>query len=199
MSSLYEIKRLKKDNDIKADIVISTIQKLFSVLTGSAISDNDDEDAEDENNAAEEERGYSTVIQLGNDLTLPPDYFDLIIVDECHRSIYGKWRAVLDYFKSALVLGLTATPTPEAPKVLEFTTVNETVYATGAVNVRKTYSANGEYMGQLKEGDSVTRTGVSKTTAEGYKWSKITYNGKTAYVISNKLTTQKPTVEDPIE
>ena len=47
MSSLYEIKRLKKDNDIKADIVISTIQKLFAVLTGSPLSGDDDEDAED--------------------------------------------------------------------------------------------------------------------------------------------------------
>ncbi|MBP5248610.1 MAG: DEAD/DEAH box helicase family protein, partial [Lachnospiraceae bacterium] len=46
----------------------------------------------------------------------PPDYFALtfIVVDECHRSIYGKWRAVLDYFSEAKVLGLTATPTPEA-------------------------------------------------------------------------------------
>ena len=34
--------------------------------------------------------------------------------DECHRSIYGKWKAVLDYFKDAKILGLTATPTPEA-------------------------------------------------------------------------------------
>ena len=34
--------------------------------------------------------------------------------DECHRLIYGKWKKVLDYFSSATVLGLTATPTPEA-------------------------------------------------------------------------------------
>lgn len=51
---------------------------------------------------------------MGNDLKLPPDYFQLIIVDECHRSIYGKWKKVLDYFTGATVLGLTATPTPEA-------------------------------------------------------------------------------------
>lgn len=36
-------------------------------------------------------------------------YFDLIIVDECHRSIYGKWRAVLDHF-DGIKVGLTATP-----------------------------------------------------------------------------------------
>ena len=114
MSSLYEIKRLRKDNDIKADIVISTIQKLFAVLTGNAVPSEDDEDAEDEKNTAEEEKEDETIVQLGDDIKLPPDYFQLIIVDECHRSIYGKWRAVLDYFSEAHVLGLTATPTPEA-------------------------------------------------------------------------------------
>jgi len=114
MSSLYEIKKLKNDKDIKADIVISTIQKLFAVLTGTPLPADDDEDAEDEKNAIDEEKDDKNVIQLGDDLKLPPDYFQLIIVDECHRSIYGKWRAVLDYFSSAYVLGLTATPTPEA-------------------------------------------------------------------------------------
>jgi type I restriction enzyme R subunit len=40
----------------------------------------------------------------------PADYFDLVIIDECHRSGYGDWRAVLDYFDSAFHLGMTATP-----------------------------------------------------------------------------------------
>ena len=114
MGSLYEIKRLRKENDIRADIVISTIQKLFAVLTGTALPGDDDEDAEDEKTTADEEKEDAKAIQLGDDLKLPPDYFQLIIVDECHRSIYGKWRAVLDYFSGAHVLGLTATPTPEA-------------------------------------------------------------------------------------
>ena len=114
MSSLYEIKRLKKEKDIQADIVISTIQKLYAVLTGSPLPGDDDEDAEDERIAADEEKEDRDVVRLGDDLKLPPDHFQLVIVDECHRSIYGKWRAVLDYFSGARVLGLTATPTPEA-------------------------------------------------------------------------------------
>lgn len=113
MSSLYEIKRLRKEGDIRADIVISTIQKLFCVLTGKAISD-ENEDAEDEQTAVDEEKDDKKVITLGDNLKLSPDHFQLIIVDECHRSIYGKWKAVLDYFSEATVLGLTATPTPEA-------------------------------------------------------------------------------------
>ena len=36
-------------------------------------------------------------------------YFDLIIIDECHRSIYGKWRRALDHF-DGIKIGLTATP-----------------------------------------------------------------------------------------
>ncbi len=43
----------------------------------------------------------------------PPDFFDLIIIDECHRggaNDEGNWRSILDYFKPAVQLGLTATP-----------------------------------------------------------------------------------------
>ena len=41
--------------------------------------------------------------------TYPPEYFDVIVIDECHRSIYGLWRQVLEYF-DASIIGLTATP-----------------------------------------------------------------------------------------
>ncbi len=113
MSSLYQIKRLKKEDDIKGDIVISTIQKLFAVLIGQTLQENN-EDEEDENAKKEEEKETTEIIQLGDNLNLPPNYFQFIIVDECHRSIYGKWKAVLDYFSETKILGLTATPTPEA-------------------------------------------------------------------------------------
>ena len=113
LSSLYQINRLRKPDDINGQVVISTIQKLFAVLTGQNISD-DNEDAEDENSNRDNEKALKEIIQLGDDLKLPSDFFQFIIVDECHRSIYGKWKAVLDYFKDATVLGLTATPTPEA-------------------------------------------------------------------------------------
>lgn len=95
----------------------------------------------------------------------------------------------------------TPTPEPETqttPKELEFTTVNETVYIKSTVNVRGKASDTAKILGQLKEGDSVTRIGISKTVDEKkYSWSKITFNGQTAYVISSKLTTEKPTEEEP--
>lgn len=86
MGDLYTINRLKKENDIKSDIVISTIQKLFAVLTGQAIQEGN-EDAEDELAKKDEEKDSKDIIELGENLKIPPDYFQLIIVDECHRSI----------------------------------------------------------------------------------------------------------------
>ena len=165
MSSLYEIKRLKKDKDIKADIVISTIQKLFAVLTGSPLSGDDDEDAEDEKNTIEEEKEKGKVIQLGDDLKLPPDYFQLIIVDECHRSIYGKWRAVLDYFRDAHVLGLTATPTPEAYAFFNNNIIEQYTYDDSVVDgvnvpprVYRIKTRVTEHGGVIKPGSMVKET-----------------------------------------
>lgn len=40
----------------------------------------------------------------------PPDFFDLVVIDECHRSGFGDWFGVLEHFSSAYQLGLTATP-----------------------------------------------------------------------------------------
>ena len=171
MSSLYEIKRLKKDKDIKADIVISTIQKLFAVMTGNPITGDDNEDAEDEKNTEDEEKEDTTIIQLGDDLTLPPDYFQLIIVDECHRSIYGKWRAVLDYFSGAHVLGLTATPTPEAYAFFNNNIVEEYTYDDSVVDgvnvpsrVYRIKTKVTEHGGAINAGTRVTET--SRRTGE---------------------------------
>lgn len=90
----------------------------------------------------------------------------------------------------------TTPTTPEKPKEVEFKETNETVYATGTVNVRKSYSSDATKLGSLSKGDSVTRIGKSTSKADGYYWSKITYNGQTAYVITSKLSTEKP-VEEP--
>lgn len=165
MSSLYTIERLRKDSNIKADIVISTIQKLFAVLTGKQLTDDDSEDAEDEKNAVKEEAEETKEIQLGDRLFLPPDYFQLIIVDECHRSIYGKWRAVLDYFSDAHVLGLTATPTPEAYAFFNYNKVEEYSYEDSVVDgvnvpsrIYRIKTEKTEHGGVIDEGTRVVET-----------------------------------------
>ena len=43
---------------------------------------------------------------------LPIEFFDIIFIDECHRSIYSLWRQVLEYFDGYLI-GLTATPSKQ--------------------------------------------------------------------------------------
>lgn len=68
-----------------------------------------------------------------------------------------------------------------------FTEVNETVYATGSVNVRQSWSTSSSVVGSLSEGQSVTRTGKGSNG-----WSRVTFNGSTAYVSSQYLTTEKP-------
>jgi type I restriction enzyme R subunit len=86
MGSLYQIKRLRKEADIKGDIVISTIQKLFAFLTGQTLVE-ESEDEEDEL-GGQEVAENDEIISLEEDTKLPPEYFQLIIIDECHRSIY---------------------------------------------------------------------------------------------------------------
>lgn len=177
MGNLYTINRLKKEEDIKGDIVISTIQKLFCVLTGQAIDDSD-EDAEDEKAKADEEKDSKTVIDLGNDLKLPPNYFQLIIVDECHRSIYGKWKKVLDYFSSATVLGLTATPTPEAYAYFNKNVIEEYTYDDSVVDgvnvpprIYRIITDVTAHGGTIEKGTKITetskRTGKSETIDAG--------------------------------
>lgn len=106
-NTIFTVNRLRSAKiPFESNVVICTIQRLFSLLKGEDINDDDKED---------ENFNFSqnNVIQLPTNVTLPPDFFDMIIIDECHRSIYGNWRKVLDYFSSAKMVGLTATPVPE--------------------------------------------------------------------------------------
>ena len=82
---------------------------------------------------------------------------------------------------------------PEPPVVSEpnFTSVNQTVYATTEVNVRSSYSTSSGSIGSLQEGDSVTRTGIGDNG-----WSRVSYNGSTGYIFSQYLTTTAPTVDN---
>ena len=78
-------------------------------------------------------------------------------------------------------------------QVPSFTTVNETVYVTeNGINVRSSYSTNSKALGSVNKGDSVTRIGVATSTIDGIKWSKVKYNGQTAYITSAYLSTEKP-------
>lgn len=175
MSSLYQINRLKNKDDIGGDIVISTIQKLFAVLTGQTITD-DDEDKEDEKFFSfKDNDSNQTVVSLGNDLKLPPDYFQFIIIDECHRSIYGKWQSVLNYFKGATILGLTATPTPEAYAFFNDNIIEKYTYDDSVVDgvnvparVYRIKSNITEHGGTINTGDEVVEITRSEKEIDSY-------------------------------
>lgn len=75
----------------------------------------------------------------------------------------------------------------------QFRDVNETVYATeSGINVRSSHSTSSSAIGTLNTGDKLTRTGIATNTVDGIKWSRVTYNGQTAYVSSSYLSTEKP-------
>lgn len=90
-----------------ASVVVTTIQRLYRVLSGQPLPPGDADDSEIDN--FEPPKPMDAVYSA----KLPPETFDLIIVDECHRSIFGRWRAVLEYFDAPIV-GLTATPSAQA-------------------------------------------------------------------------------------
>ena len=90
--------------DKDAKVVITTIQRLYSMLRGEADYDSANEDVSAYELGA---LGKPATVEYNRDL--PPEFFDFIVTDECHRSIYGDWRQVLEYF-DAFTVGLTATP-----------------------------------------------------------------------------------------
>ncbi len=106
-SNTFDVQILKNNVDVsKANVVIATIQRLYSYVTGQELEDDND----DSNDIISE--SYDKIIQFDTSKAIiKPDFFDVIIIDECHRSIYGEnWRKVLEYFGKAYMIGLTATP-----------------------------------------------------------------------------------------
>ena len=105
-SQLYGVRRLKNSyipNDIQ--ICVSTIQRMYSILKGEELDEGAEEVPFDEYVTAESKAPKEVVYNE----KYPPEFFDVIIVDECHRSIYNVWSQVLTYF-DAFIIGLTATP-----------------------------------------------------------------------------------------
>ncbi|MBL1146177.1 MAG: DEAD/DEAH box helicase [Proteobacteria bacterium] len=87
-----------------AQVCISTIQRMYSIL-----KDEDIDEALEELNPAEQLTKPKEPVPVAYNEKVPPEFFDFIIIDECHRSIYNTWQQVLEYF-DAYLIGLTATP-----------------------------------------------------------------------------------------
>lgn len=103
---IYGVRRLKSSyipQDVQ--VCISTIQRMYSILKGEELDESAEETSFNELTSADRQAAKEVVYNE----KYPPEFFDCIIIDECHRSIYNVWQQVLDYF-DAFLIGLTATP-----------------------------------------------------------------------------------------
>lgn len=104
-SEVYITQHLQHNKiDKNAKVVITTIQRLYSMLRGE-----EDYDEQNEEVSSYELGSMGKPKEVIYNPQLPIEFFDFVIVDECHRSIYGDWQQVLEYF-DAFTVGLTATP-----------------------------------------------------------------------------------------
>ena len=125
-TEIYNVDKLTSAGMLgSSNVVISTIQRVFKALQGGEVSGEDDPGLD----------GFvpEAPVTVSYNPDLPPEIFDLVIVDEAHRSIYGVWRGVLDYF-DAHIVGLTATPGKQTFGFFEQNLVSEYTYPQSVVD-----------------------------------------------------------------
>ncbi|GAA4358824.1 type I restriction-modification enzyme R subunit C-terminal domain-containing protein [Hymenobacter saemangeumensis] len=106
-TELYNVQHLTSNQlDTVSKVTITTIQRLYSMLRGEA-----EFDAGNEERSGFELNGEAPQRprEVAYNPALPPEAYDFVVIDECHRSIYNVWQQVLEYFDAHLI-GLTATP-----------------------------------------------------------------------------------------
>lgn len=104
-TELYNVQRLNSRYVAPdSQVCISTIQRLYSILKDEELDERAEQDNPNETHWQPKEP-----VPVGYNDKIPIEFFDFIVVDECHRSIYNLWKQVLDYF-DAFMIGLTATP-----------------------------------------------------------------------------------------
>jgi type I restriction enzyme R subunit len=103
-TELYSVQRLKSSYVSKdSQVCISTIQRMYSILRGEELDESVEQTSLNELQLSGQPK------DVGYNPAVPIEFFDFIVIDECHRSIYNLWKQVLDYF-DAFLIGLTATP-----------------------------------------------------------------------------------------
>jgi type I restriction enzyme, R subunit len=111
-TQVYNVQHLQGPHiDPVARVTIATMQRVYSMLRGEELPE-----GADDLTGAEAAKAIGTPNGKSADVaynpTIPPETFDFIVTDECHRSIYNLWRQVLEYFDAHLI-GLTATPSKQ--------------------------------------------------------------------------------------
>lgn len=108
-TELYNVQRLQSNKlDEVSKVCITTIQRLYSMLEGREI----DPELEEASVGTLDVFRHKPPQPVEYNAAVPIETFDFIVTDECHRSIYGLWRQVLEYF-DASIIGLTATPSKQ--------------------------------------------------------------------------------------
>ncbi len=126
---LYNLQRLTGGTiDPSAKVCISTIQRMYSMLSGAPL----DESLED-TPLSEMSGAIPLPRQVRYNPAIPVETFDFIIIDECHRSIYNVWKQVLDYF-DAFLIGLTATPDKRTYGFFNENVVSEYTYEQSVID-----------------------------------------------------------------
>lgn len=107
-SEEYIVQRLASNTlDTTARVCICTIQRMYSILKGQELPEDLEEESLDQMG-----RLFKRPDPIEYNPQVPIESFDIIITDECHRSIYNLWAQVLEYF-DAYLIGLTATPSKQ--------------------------------------------------------------------------------------
>ncbi len=129
-TELYNVQRLSSSFvPTDSHVCISTIQRVYSILKGRELAEEAEEI--DPENQANKNSGDEQLVEYNEQV--PIEFFDFVIIDECHRSIYNLWRQVLDYF-DAFMIGLTATPDQRTYAFFHENVVSEYDYDTAVAD-----------------------------------------------------------------
>jgi type I restriction enzyme, R subunit len=108
-TELYNVQLLTSNKiDPVARVVITTIQRLYAMLQGKEL----DPELEEGSQYDTAQGLIREPVPVAYNKAVPVEFFDVMFIDECHRSIYSLWRQVLEYF-DAYLIGLTATPSKQ--------------------------------------------------------------------------------------
>ena len=120
-TELYDVQHLTTNRiDEVSKVCITTIQRLYSMLKG----DSDFDEQNESESLLNLDSTNQPAAEIAYNPNIPISTFDFIITDECHRSIYNRWRPVLEYF-DAFIVGLTATPSKQTLGFFEQNLVTE--------------------------------------------------------------------------